>query len=202
MADTIVRLSALAGLAVPSPVATGAAITLQERHPLFMINLRGTADPTLREAMRVALACELPVAPNASSTGPSGEILKLGPDEWLLVADAGARWAEKMTIPGATLTDVSHARLAVRIRGEKTRDLLAKGCAIDLHPRQFPPGTCVQTAIAKISVILHQPQDSDGFVLYAPRSFAGTFWHWLTGSAAEYGYHVITPRGDNAMPHR
>ncbi|MBY0269927.1 MAG: sarcosine oxidase subunit gamma [Burkholderiales bacterium] len=202
MADATIRRSALAGLAVPLSAGSGAGITLLERHPLVMINLRGVADAAFCDAVRAACGAELPVAPNTSGTGPCGEILKLGPDEWLLVADAGAAWSEKMIIPGATLTDVSHARVAVRVKGAKTRDMLAKGCAIDLHPRQFPPGTCVQTAIAKINVILHQPQDADGFVLYAPRSFAGSFWHWLTGSAAEFGCHVIAPPGDGSMPRR
>lgn len=202
MADAIVRRSALASLAVPWSAGSGTGITLLERHPLIMINLRGTADAAFGDAVRAACDCELPVAPNASSAGPRGEILKLGPDEWLLVTDGGTAWSEKMAIPGATLTDVSHARVAVRVKGAKTRDLLAKGCAIDLHPRQFPPGTCVQTAIAKINVILHQPQDADGFVLYAPRSFAGSFWHWLTAGAAEYGYHVVTPGSDSTMARR
>ncbi len=96
-----------------------------------------------------------------------------------------------MAIPGGTLTDVSHGRIAVLIYGEKSGDMLAKGCAVDLHPRKFPPGTCIQTGIARIGVILHKPQNDCGFVLYAARSYAASLWSWLGAAAKEYGYHVI-----------
>ncbi len=194
VADTPRRLSALADLATALPAAAGQGISLQQQQSLVMLNLRGVADSAFCDAVHSAYNCELPTAPNSSSMCPYGSILKLGPNEWLLVNSARAYWSEMMTIPGATLTDVSHARIAVQIDGDKSREMLAKGCAIDLHPRQFPAGTCVQTSIAKIGVILHRPQNDDSFMLYAARSYAGSFWHWLTSAANEYGYHVVTPQ--------
>lgn len=196
MADTI-RLSALADLAAPTPATAGSGIRLQQRHPLSMLNLRGIADSALRDAVRSVCGCELPVAPNSSSSCPTGDILKLGPNEWLLVATPEKPWSETMAVPGATLTDISHARVAVLVDGDKSRDMLMKGCAIDLHPRQFPPGTCIQTTIAKIGVILHKLPNDSGFMLYAARSYAGSIWHWLTSAANEYGYDVVTPHANN-----
>lgn len=193
VADTPRRLSALADLAADLPATTGQGIGLQPLQSLIMLNLRGTADSTFCNVVHNACHCELPTAANSSSICSYGSILKLGPNEWLLVS-SGSHWSETMTIPGATLTDVSHARIVVRVNGEKSRDMLAKGCAIDLHPRQFPVGTCVQTSIAKIGVILHRPQNDDSFMLYAARSYAGSFWHWLTSASNEYGYHVVMPQ--------
>lgn len=201
MANTI-RVSALADLAVPAPATSGSGIRLQQRHPLAMFNLRGAADAAFRDAVRSVCGCELPVAPNSSSACPAGEILKLGPNEWLLVAIPETPWSETMAIPGATLTDVSHARVAVQVDGDMSRDMLAKGCAIDLHPRQFPPRTCIQTSIAKIGVILHKQQNDSGLMLYAARSYAGSFWHWLTAAANEYGYDVVAPQTSNDLHHR
>jgi len=156
-----------------------------------MLNLRGSADAAFCDAVRSTCGCDLPVSPNSSSACPAGEILKLGPNEWLLVAIPETPWSEKMAIPGATLTDVSHGRVAVQVDGVKSRDMLVKGCAVDLHSRQFPAGSCIQTSIAKIAVILHKQQNDSGFVLYFARSYASSFWHWLTASANEYGYDVI-----------
>jgi len=197
--DDLNRQSALADIAVATPAAPGQGIILRSQPPLIMLNLRGSADSALNAAVRGACGCELPIASNSSSNCNEGTILKLGPNEWLLVASNGTFWSEKMMIPGATLTDVSHARIAVEVDGEKSRDLLAKGCAIDLHPRQFAPGTCVQTSIAKIGVILHRPRNGDSFILYAARSYAGSCWHWLTAAAREYGYHVIAPQNNSAI---
>lgn len=199
VADTFHRLSALAGLAVPTPATPASGIRLQLRHPLVMLNLRGTADAAFCAAVRGVCACELPLASNSSSESPAGRILKLGPNEWLLVTHPGSPWSEKLAIPGATLTDVSHARVAMGVGGNNARDMLAKGCAIDLHPREFPPGSCVQTSIAKIGVILHKQQHENDFELYVARSFSGSFWHWLTQAANEYGYHVLEPKGFNDM---
>ncbi len=202
MTESTRRMSALANLAVSLSDASESGIELQQRHPLAMFNLRGPADAAFRNAVRAVCGCELPTASNSSSAGPDGEILKLGPDEWLLVSDTGALWSETMAIPGATLTDVSHGRIAVRLTGEKSRDVLAKGCSVDLHPGQFPPGTCIQTSISKISVIIHRPQNDHGFMLYAARSYAGSFWHWLTAAANEYGYRALTQQFNNDKIYR
>jgi sarcosine oxidase subunit gamma len=197
VADAIRRLSALSGLTAQAPALSGASIVMRQRHPLAMFNLRGTADPAFREAVHCIFGCDLPVAPNSSSACPSGEILKLGPDEWLLAAASETSWSEKAGIPGATLTDVSHARIVIQLDGDRSPDMLVKGCAIDLHPRQFPPGTCVQTSIAKIGVILHRRHNGRGFTLYAARSYAGSLWHWLTAAADEYGYDVVAPQNSS-----
>lgn len=189
--DAIRRRSAFADVAMTLPVASGHGVVLSPQKPKVMLNLRGTPDAAFIAAVLNVSGCQLPTAQNSSYACPEGKLLKLGPTEWLMIAESATVWSVNMTIPGGTLTDVSHARIAVHISGEKSRDMLAKGCAIDLHPRRFPPGTCIQTGIAKINVILHRPQEDDGFILYAARSYAGSFWHWLADAANEYGYHVI-----------
>ncbi len=202
VADALHRKSALADLAATLPAVSGQGIALQLLQPPVMISLRGFANTALKDAVRSVCGCELPAAPNSSSVGPEGSILKLGPDEWLLVGDAGTSWSEKMVLSGATLTDVSHARIVIKVDGDQSREMLAKGCAIDLHPQQFPAGTCVQSSIAKINVILHRPRNDNGFMLYSARSYAGSFWYWLTAAAKEYGYHAVTPPISSNNLHR
>lgn len=140
----------------------------------------------------IAQALDASMPPLGSSVRcVEGDILRLGPEQWLLVAATGGRWSEDMRIPGATLCDVSHGRVAVRVSGPDVRAALGKGCMLDLHPRVFGPGACASTVIAKIQVIVHRlPQAEAAFDLYAARSFAGSFWHWLTEASLEYGYEV------------
>jgi heterotetrameric sarcosine oxidase gamma subunit len=191
------RVSALCGIAVPTPAAPGHGIILSECHPLIMLNLRGSPSAAFCEQVLQTYGCELPVEPDSSSTCEAGEMLKLGPDEWLLVAEPGSRWLENMAIAGATLTDVSHARTVVRAAGRKSREMLAKGCPVDLHPLRFPDGKCIQTSIAKINVIVHKLPAANDFALYVARSYAASFWHWLTAACAEYGYHVVERQINN-----
>lgn len=187
-----VRVSGLQEIAQPAASGQAPGVVLRERRGLVMLDLRAPAQrKEALDGIGAALGCALPLSPNASSTAPDGEILRLGPDEWLLVAEAPSRWSETMPVGEGTLTDVSHARVVVAARGARVTDALAKGCAVDLHPGRFPPGMCIQTAIARIHVILHRTRDE--FVLYAPRSYARSFWHWLTQAAAEYGCHVLGP---------
>ncbi len=191
------RVSALAGIAVPTPAAPGHGIVLSERHPLLMLNLRGSPSAAFCEKVLQACGCALPVEPDSSSACKAGEMLNLGPYEWLLVAEPGSHWLESLPIAGATLTDVSHARVAVHAGGRNSREMLAKGCPVDLHHLRFPSGKCIQTSIAKINVIIHKLPGANDFALYAARSYAASFWHWLTAASAEYGYHVATRRTDN-----
>lgn len=191
VADRIARISALQGIARPTTSGPKPGIVFRERYPATTLNLRGSPDQDFLRRAQAALGCELPSAPNSSSITGDGEILRLAPNEWLLVAGAESRWPEPISIESATVTDVSHARVIVVASGHKVLDMLGKGCSVDLHPSQFPPGMCVQTGIAKISVILHRVESGEEYALYVPRSYAGSFWHWLTESAREFGFRFV-----------
>ncbi len=195
------RFSAFMDLAAPKSFASKAEIILQQLHPQVLLNLRVSVDSAVQEAVRQLCGCELPEVPNSSTDGETGKILKLGPNEWLLIADTKTSWSERMKIPGATLTDVSHARVAVMLDGSKSREMLAKGCTVDLHPKVFPPGTCIQTSIAKIGVIVLKGQNANDYTLYAARSYAGSFWHWLSASAQEYRCQILEPLSDDKLSH-
>jgi heterotetrameric sarcosine oxidase gamma subunit len=102
------------------------------------------------------------------------------------------RLSEAIAGSGA-VTDVSGGRVALRIGGAKPRALLAKGCPLDLHPSAFRSGTCAQSVLAQVSVLIHALGDGEDFDLYAARSYAVHLWQWLTDAAAEFGYRVAAP---------
>ena len=161
---------------------------------LTLINLRGNPqhDDFLAGAQS-ALGSALPLKPNTAVCTSNCTVLWLGPDEWLLISKYAEQINEQLAIAGSFLTDVSHGRAALRIRGAHVRELLAKDCSLDLHPRSFQAGHCAQTALAHIGVLLYLPPTGDAFELYCARSYAQHLWHWLTEAAAEYGYEVTAP---------
>ena len=196
MADTLDR-----ALACPDSARRGrfgapaahAGVTFAARAILTLIDLRGDPqDPALLASARAALGAGLPFTPNTTAAGANCEVLWLGPDEWLLVGAAPTPVDERLPIEHGFLTDVSHGRAGWRISGPRTLDLLAKGCSLDLHPRIFPVGSCAQTALAHVAVLLHR-RDIATFELYCARSYAQHLWHWLTEAAAEFGYVVAAP---------
>jgi sarcosine oxidase gamma subunit len=64
----------------------------------------------------------------------------------------------------------------------------AKGVPVDLHPSVFTDDVAV-TIIAHIGAIVWQSAP-DHFSIAIFRSYAGSFWHWLSASAAEFGLVV------------
>jgi sarcosine oxidase subunit gamma len=114
------------------------------------------------------------------------------PGQWLATS-ADRNLADRLAadLAGiATVADQSDARAVVRISGPKARDVLAKGCLIDLHPRAFGPGQVAMTAFGHINVMLRQVDDGPTFEIALFRSMAGSFWHWLSASAGEYGADI------------
>ena len=147
--------------------------------------------------MRAAIGVELPLVPLTSTHAGPVTVLWLGPDEWLVACEAGAESkfapALRTALQGVpcAITDLTEAQTIIRINGPRARDLIAKGCTLDLHPRVVGLGRVARSTVAHVTVILHQTaSDGDGngpaFELYVARSFAEHLWRWLADAAAEY----------------
>lgn len=140
-----------------------------------------------------ALGAGLPTTPNTWVPAGTGRAVWLGPDEWLLSSttetpeelEARARAA---VIPlGGSVTDVSAQRIGLRLTGARVRDVLAKGCSIDLHPRVFGRGSSAQTLLGQAGVVLLALSDAgDDFVVLVRSSFAGYLADWLLDAALEF----------------
>ena len=92
----------------------------------------------------------------------------------------------------AAVIDLSESRAVIAVSGVRARDLLSKGCTLDLHPRAFPVGTCAQTVLARASVLVHLVDDTPTFEITILRSFADYLWTWLADAAREYGAALTT----------
>lgn len=170
------------------PAAPG--VFVETRHTAAMCDLRGSPrDPDFLSEAFAAFGIALPVEPNTAAGTNDARVLWLGPDEWLIVAAQPGTPLHSARVAGGTLTDVSHGRAILRLSGPDARHVLAKGCPLDLDPRRFTVDRCAQTAIARINIALDHVAP-DEYDLYCPRSYAGSFWHWLTEAAAEYGCRV------------
>src|SRR4030095_9260063 len=90
----------------------------------------------------------------------------------------------------AAVTDQSDARLVLRLSGASVREVLRKGVPVDLHPKAFRPGDVANTIVAHIGVQIDMLDAAPTFQVATPRSTVGSFWSWLTVSAAEFGYEV------------
>jgi sarcosine oxidase subunit gamma len=191
--------SALESLAVPGRFGREgdeAGITIEERTGLGLATVaarKGEAE-ALKRAVAAAYGVELPDRSRAVH-GPSVSFIGYGPGQWLAVSEtlAGERLARElgMRLRGlASISDQSGGRTVLRVSGPRARAVLAKGLPIDLHPRAFEPGSAATSTISLMGVQIWQVDDAPSYDLAIFRSVSASFWHWLTASAAEFGYEV------------
>jgi heterotetrameric sarcosine oxidase gamma subunit len=200
------RISALAAVYRPGRIGTigpsGPGIVLAERRPLATVQVAARAEEG--RAVRDALAAALGVAPDAATnrTATRGDttILWIGPERFLVVAperadrDLDALLRAALAGTTAAVTDLGNGRTTLRVAGPRSRDLLAKGSAIDFHTRTFPVGACAQGLLGHVGALFHAVDETPRFDLHVARSYAQTVWEWLIESAAEYGCEVAPTR--------
>lgn len=151
--------------------------------------------PALAAAVRADFGLDLPMTPAALRNGAC-QAVWTAPGQWMLVGDDRAAFRQRIAglAAFAAMSDQSDSRAVLGLSGPRVRDLLAKGCMIDLHPAAFPVGAAATTSIAHIGAVLWRNPDGPGgaaFELMVSRSMAGSFWSWFAGSAAEFGCEVV-----------
>jgi len=194
-ADLLAPRSAFAGLAVA--VGSGAGVIATDRDGLGLATVlaRKGRVPALAERVRARFGIDLPQGPQ-SAEGGAHAFAGTGPGAWLTTSEDGdglAAMLREALGDLAAVSDQSGGLAVLRLSGARVRDALAKGVAIDLHPREFTPGDVAVTSAAHIGLTLWRLADNaDGavFEIAVARSLAGSFWHWLSGSAAEFGLIV------------
>jgi sarcosine oxidase subunit gamma len=180
------------------PLSQGdAGVRAWERAFCGHVNLRvDPANPEVLAAVQGILGFALPLQPNSVARNENITVFWLGPNEWLIMvpeeATAATMSALQRVLQGQffAVTEVSGGQTIVVLSGKDVRNVLAKGCSLDLHPRSFGPGRCAQSHLAKAPILLHQLDDDPMFELILRRSFADYLWLWLLGAADEYGFDV------------
>ncbi|GAA2361451.1 sarcosine oxidase subunit gamma [Saccharopolyspora halophila] len=181
------RAEALADSSVPGELRISEiAFTAQ-------IALRVDPKSSAAERIGTAIGAMLPNQPGQVARTGNLQVLWLGPDEWLLVGSEGSGEQIQATLVEAlgeehgSVADVSGHRTIVEVSGPKSRELLAKGCALDLHRRAFTSDQCAQTLLARAGVVLLcRDHERPSYWIFVRSSFARYLADWLTDAATEY----------------
>ena len=203
MADLVLKpTTAHAGIAIPGRYGRpggdpGAIIAERPCVTLKQIAARhGKTDAALKSA-REALGIDIDDAPRRAALDGLA-VIGTAPGQWLALAEGEkgrgllARLENALTV-FASFVNQSDGKAVLRLWGPRLRDVLAKGCPLDLHERVFRPQDAATTQIALIPCQLWQLDEVPTFELAVPLGYAGSFWSWLTSSAAEFGYEVTPP---------
>jgi len=176
---TAKRDAALAGRAFS---ASGVSLTVLP--PAERISLRAPA--TSVAVLSKALGVELPQKPKTAETADGRTALWLGPDEWLVIDEAGkdplADCADVKALHSAV--GISHRNIAIAVTGPAATAAINAGCPQDLSLAAFPVGACSRTILGKIEIVLLRTAE-DGFRVECWRSFSDYAWAFLTEAARD-----------------
>jgi sarcosine oxidase subunit gamma len=173
------------GLLKQHQASATAAFRLGERPFLELVNVRGdTRDAAFIRAVEQVIGCKPPEKANTVARGTGYDMVWLGPDEWLVRSEAAhdatraaplqAKLGAAFAGVFASAVDVGSGYTVLEITGTRTRDVLARGCPLDLHPKLFGVGQCAQSHFFKASITL-LPTGPDSFDIVVRRSFADYF---------------------------
>lgn len=177
-----------------------ASVSLSETPFRGMINIRGDAsDKAFVDAVKKATRLDIPTTPNSVSGKPNAiRIFWLGPDEWMVVTKPGGgermfkALSKNLKVDGlhSSVVDTSEARTTITVSGIEARPVMAKLCALDLHPTVFAPGQCAQTIVGKVGVMMTQTAETKSggatYELYSLRSFSTYLWKRLEDATTEF----------------
>jgi heterotetrameric sarcosine oxidase gamma subunit len=196
-------VSALTPLVVPDiyrNTADGSGILISERSDFALCSVlaRRGCESELVKLVYDKLGVELP-PPQKYNASSSFAIASAGPGQWLIMAKQTKSEQFELQLRTelsgvASVFDQSDGRTVVQVSGPRTRDALAKGVLMDLHPSAFGVGSSAVTAIAYIGVHFWQIDDKPTYEFAMFRSFAKSFCNWLFDSAAEFGVSLKLDR--------
>ena len=133
---------------------------------------------------------ELPIENSKVTSNIDTRILWNAPRTWLIVSNQESIIDDIIKNCKETdfaITDISHSRAVIQIKGLQAREVLKKGSPINFN--DFDSNKCVGTIFHGISVLIDlTSKDPDTFHLLTLRSFGESFYHHITDSALEFGY--------------
>ena len=124
------------------------------------------------------------------SVDTRGLALCVRPGRWLVLAApaapgvSAARW--EVSCAGlAAVVDLSSGLAAFHLAGPAIREMLARGCRLDLDPEVFPVGSAAATPMIQVATILGALPS--GLLMLTPASTARHVHEWLVSAAGPFG---------------
>ena len=161
-------------------------ICLRELPLCGKINLRGDpGEPQFLNAAGEVLGMPLPLIANTTSACQNGIVFWLGPDEWLLHCEiaraktVSEQLAQKLATLHYAATEVSDYYTVLEVKGENVAEVLARGCPLDTHEREFKAAQCAQTRFGNAGILLYKPGVEPVFQIQVRWSFTEYVWDYL-----------------------
>ena len=136
---------------------------------------------------------KFPEATMQVNSNKDTRILWSGPSNWLLVSTKKDILNSVQKICGDknfAVTDLSHSRAIIELKGSNSKEVLKKGCPINLN--EFKVNNCANSIFHGITITIDMiSNDPETFRIFALRSFGESLHHSITDACLEDGYKGI-----------
>ena len=133
---------------------------------------------------------EIPEQISSVKSNKEIRILSIAPRTWLILSSKENIIQNIKKICEETdfaITDISHSRAIIQIKGTQAKEVLKKGSPINFN--KFSVNKSVGTVFNGITLIIDSiSQEPDTFNLFVLRSFGESFYQHITDAALEFGY--------------
>ena len=133
---------------------------------------------------------EFPLQNSKVSSNKETRILWNAPSTWLVISrkeNIDKTIEEKCKNENFAITDISHSRAVIQIKGIQAKEILKKGCPINFN--EFEKNNCAGTVFHGITILVDFVDNNpDTINLLTLRSFGESFYHHVTDAALEFGY--------------
>ena len=133
---------------------------------------------------------EFPLQNSKVSSNKETRILSTAPATWLVISrkeNIVEIIKEKCDTENFAITDISHSRAVIQIKGIQSKEVLKKGCPLNFN--EFEVNNCAGTVFHGINIVVDfVGNNPDKFNLFTLRSFGESFYHHITDAALEFGY--------------
>jgi heterotetrameric sarcosine oxidase gamma subunit len=117
-------------------------------------------------------------------------ILWNGPKNWLLVStkkDLNKKILEVFKETDFAVTDLSHSKAIIEIKGQKVKEVLKKGCPFNFNTLE--KNNSINSTYNGIALTVDMLDNNpDKVRLFALRSFGESLYHSITDASLEFGY--------------
>ena len=124
------------------------------------------------------------------SSNKETRILWSAPSTWLVISrreNIVEIIKDKCNSDNFAITDISHSRAIIQIKGLQAKDILKKGCPLNFN--EFEYNNCAGTVFHGINIVVDfVGSNPDTFNLLTLRSFGESFYHHICDAALEFGY--------------
>ena len=136
---------------------------------------------------------KFPLKNSEVSSNNKTRILWSAPNTWLLISqkeDVIKNIKKVCKDEDFAITDISHSRAIIQIKGLQAKEVLKKGCPINFN--EFDKNNCIGSVFHGITIVVdcldNEPQT---FNILALRSFGESLYNHITDASLEFGYDAI-----------